>query len=81
MSEPDHLSTMTVGEIMSVYPGTIGVFLDFRLYCVGCPIARFHTITDAAALHGVSEPALRAAIERAITHFGSIAAPAQLHLR
>ncbi|MHB1110700.1 MAG: DUF1858 domain-containing protein [Devosia sp.] len=60
------LSDASVGDIMSRYPETIGVFLDFRLHCIGCPISGFHTLADAALEHGVSEAALRAAIEQTV---------------
>lgn len=60
------LADVSVGDIMSRWPETIGVFLDFRLHCVGCPISGFHTFADAALEHGISEPALQAAIEQAV---------------
>ena len=42
-----------VGEVMTVRPATIRVFLDFRMGCVGCPISAFHTVDDACMEHGV----------------------------
>ena len=30
-----------VGEVMTAWPATIRVFLDFRMGCVGCPISGF----------------------------------------
>lgn len=47
--EPDDL----VDEVMRSHPMTIRVFLDFRMSCVGCPIACFHTVVDACIEHGV----------------------------
>ena len=43
---------MTVDEVMRRWPATIRVFLDFRMNCVGCPIAQFHTVEDACREHG-----------------------------
>ena len=43
---------MTVDEVMRRWPATIRVFLDFRMNCVGCPIAGFHTVEDACREHG-----------------------------
>ena len=37
---------------MRRWPATIRVFLDFRMGCVGCPIAGFHTVEDACREHG-----------------------------
>jgi hybrid cluster-associated redox disulfide protein len=42
-----------VDDIMSEAPHTIRVFLSFKMACVGCPIACFHTVDDACREHGV----------------------------
>ena len=42
-----------VDDVMRSAPETIGVFLKFRMGCVGCPIACFHTVDDACREHGV----------------------------
>ncbi|WP_376708302.1 DUF1858 domain-containing protein [Bradyrhizobium cenepequi] len=38
---------------MRRWPRTIRVFLDFRMPCVGCPIAAFHSIEEACGEHGI----------------------------
>jgi hybrid cluster-associated redox disulfide protein len=43
---------MTVEEVMRRWPAIIRIFLDFRMSCVGCPIAGFHTVEDACREHG-----------------------------
>jgi hybrid cluster-associated redox disulfide protein len=45
-------SHLLVGDVMRRWPATIRVFLDFRMNCVGCPIADFHDIEDACREHG-----------------------------
>jgi len=47
--EPDTL----VDDVMRDKPWTMRVFLDFKMRCVGCPIACFHTVDDACREHGV----------------------------
>jgi hybrid cluster-associated redox disulfide protein len=42
-----------VDDVMRSAPETIRVFLEFRMRCVGCPIACFHTVDDACHEHGV----------------------------
>jgi hybrid cluster-associated redox disulfide protein len=42
-----------VDDVMRHKPSTIRVFLDFKMRCVGCPIACFHTVDDACREHGV----------------------------
>lgn len=55
-----------VGEVMRRSPGTIRVFLDFRMNCVGCPIAWFHTIDDSCREYGVDVQEFLAALRRHI---------------
>ena len=43
-----------VSEIMHRWPGTLRVFIDRHLHCIGCPIGDFHTLSDAAFEHGLS---------------------------
>jgi hybrid cluster-associated redox disulfide protein len=45
--------TTLVDDVMRRYPATIRVFLDYKMHCVGCPIACFHTVDDACREHGV----------------------------
>ena len=51
--EPNDL----VDEVMRSHLTTIRVFLDFRMGCVGCPIACFHTVDDACTEHGIDRVA------------------------
>lgn len=44
---------MFVDDVMRRWPSTIRVFLDFRMRCVGCPIAAFHSIDEACEEHEV----------------------------
>jgi hybrid cluster-associated redox disulfide protein len=45
---------LTVDDVMRRWPATIREFLDFRMGCVGCPIAGFHTVADACGEHQVT---------------------------
>ena len=56
------LETLSVAEIMLMCPATIRLFMTWRLHCVGCPIAPFHNLRDAALEHGVDADDLIAAI-------------------
>lgn len=59
------IDDLSLAEIMSKWPSTIRVFLDRRMHCVGCPIAPFHTLVDAAEEHALLLGGLVADIERA----------------
>lgn len=43
MDDPD----LPLAELMRGWPETVGVFLRHRMLCPGCPIAVFHTVSDA----------------------------------
>ena len=57
------LIDLSLAEIMSRWPATIRLFLDKRMHCVGCPIAPFHTLVDAAEEHGLLLAGLVADVE------------------
>jgi hybrid cluster-associated redox disulfide protein len=62
MISPDCL----VDDAMSRFPATIRVFLDFRLGCIGCPIASFHSIDDACREHRIDPGPFMAALRNVV---------------
>lgn len=52
-----------VGDVMAVSPATIRVFLDYRMSCVGCAIAGFHSVDDACKEHGIDRDKFLAALD------------------
>ena len=61
-----------VQDVMNDQPATIRVFIDFRMGCVGCPIACFHTVDDACREHHVDRDAfLKALREAAVPRSGA----------
>lgn len=58
MPTPD----MTVDQVMNRWPASIRVFMDFRMGCVGCPIATFHSVYEASHEHHVDGSAFLAAL-------------------
>jgi hybrid cluster-associated redox disulfide protein len=51
-----------VDDVMNARPATIRGFLDFKMGCVGCPIARFHTVDEACGEYGVDRAAFLQAL-------------------
>lgn len=49
------LADMSLSEIMARWPETVRVFVALGLHCVGCPIAGFHALSDAAQEHGIAQ--------------------------
>ncbi len=52
-----------VDDVMRSAPDTIRVFLEFRMGCVGCPIACYHTVDDACREHSVDRDAFLEALQ------------------
>jgi hybrid cluster-associated redox disulfide protein len=74
-------SSLPVSEVMHRWPETIGVFIDLRLYCIGCPIGQFHTAQDVARAHGISYDRLVAEVASAIAGSRVRGGPARDHRR
>lgn len=55
----------TMDAIMSETPAAIRVLLRYGMLCVGCPIAPFHTVSEAAREHDLDENQLRRDLEAA----------------
>ena len=76
------LSDLTVDTIMRRWPSTIGVFIAYKMKCVGCPIGRFHSLAEAAAAHRDAPfELIEEALEMAIAEDRSRADPAPAHPR
>jgi len=51
---------LALHRLMTLWPGTIGVFLRHRMLCVGCLAGPFCTVRDACRDYGLDEDAFRA---------------------
>lgn len=58
--------TSVVENVMRDWPATIRTFLDFKLACVGCPIATFHTVADSCHEHGIEEATFLTALRAVV---------------
>ena len=56
--------TMPVFAVLSLKPAAIRVFMEHRMLCIGCPVARLHSLDEACRLHGEDPDAIVAEIER-----------------
>lgn len=46
---------LPLSDLFTFWPQTIQVFIRYRMLCVGCQIARFHTIADACPEYNLDE--------------------------
>ncbi len=58
--------TTRMDELFRRYPELIPVVARKRMYCVGCLLAPFHDIRDAASEHGIDEDTLYAELLDAV---------------
>jgi hybrid cluster-associated redox disulfide protein len=57
---------MTVDQVMTRWPASIRVFMEFGMSCVGCPIASFHSVDDASREHELNPAAFLLALKGAV---------------
>jgi hybrid cluster-associated redox disulfide protein len=55
---------MTVDHVMNRWPTSIRVFMDFKMSCVGCPIATFHSVEEASREHEIDAAVFLSALQR-----------------
>lgn len=67
---PDVRPDQQLDAIMRRWLPTIRVFMAARMACVGCPIAPFHTVADAARAYGWTPSDLLAALTAAASLTG-----------
>jgi len=58
--------TSLVEDVMRDWPATIRVFLNYKLGCIGCPIAGFHSVEEACREHGTDGASFLAALRAAV---------------
>jgi hybrid cluster-associated redox disulfide protein len=68
MDEPD--LRLTLDELMRRWPGTISVFVRHRMACVGCMMAPFMTVADAAREYGLDAASLGRELTEAASSTG-----------
>ena len=58
---------MTIAEIITSHPKTIGVFRSFGLDCMECQIADYEEVEHGAGVHNVDIKELLKALNKAIS--------------
>ena len=51
MSDVKAIAEMTIDEVLTLWPETAGVFNAHNMACVGCVVAPFYTVADAATVY------------------------------
>jgi hybrid cluster-associated redox disulfide protein len=58
--------TAMVDEVMRRWPPTVGVFMRWRMKCVGCPFGVFHSVEHACEEHEQELATFLAALQVAV---------------
>lgn len=58
---------LTIAALLATHPKAVRVLMRHRMLCVGCLVARFETVHDAAAVYRLDERELLDEIERETT--------------
>jgi len=53
MKNPEISSDLVVADVLERWPETIPVFLRHHMGCVGCALAPFDTVLDAATIYHI----------------------------
>lgn len=57
---------MLISDLLERWPAAADVFHDYAMACVGCAVAPFYTIEDAALVYGLPPEQFAADLLRAI---------------
>ena len=49
---------MMIGEVLKLDRGTIPIFLNNGMHCLGCPSSSMESIEEACAVHGIDSDKL-----------------------
>jgi hybrid cluster-associated redox disulfide protein len=49
------LAEMTVEMVLTSWPQTAVIFHEHKMACVGCAVASFYSIADAASIYGLAQ--------------------------
>lgn len=50
----DTLGQMMITDVLERWPNTAAIFHNHAMACVGCAVASFYSISDAAVVYGLS---------------------------
>jgi hybrid cluster-associated redox disulfide protein len=53
IAKPRITKEMKISDVADKWPNTQDAFMEAGLFCFGCGVARFETIEEGAAAHGI----------------------------
>ncbi|HEY9062110.1 MAG TPA: DUF1858 domain-containing protein [Pseudobacteroides sp.] len=46
-------SQMIIADVLKIDRGTIAIFMNHGMHCIGCPSSSGESIEDACSIHGI----------------------------
>jgi hybrid cluster-associated redox disulfide protein len=65
LEKPKITKDMRISDVATKWPNTQEAFMEAGLFCFGCGVARFETIEEGAAAHGIPVEDLLKALNEA----------------
>ncbi len=66
MADSNPIADMTVEDCLTRWPETAEVFNRHNMACVGCPVASFYTVAEAAEVYKLSPDEFIKELEQAM---------------
>jgi hybrid cluster-associated redox disulfide protein len=66
LNETYFSESITIKELLDLYPFLLSTFIDLGLMCVGCPTDAFHNLSDVAREHDLDKKHLITQLKSAI---------------
>lgn len=66
MSNSTQLASMTVDTVLTRWPQCADIFNEYNMACVGCPVAPYYTVSEAANVYNLAVDEFIAVLEKTI---------------
>ncbi|WP_157151069.1 DUF1858 domain-containing protein [Brachyspira sp. SAP_772] len=47
--------TMSIGEIIQIFPDSVEIMMSYGLHCVGCHVANWESLEEGCRGHGMDD--------------------------
>ena len=68
MSSVKISTKISISDLLSQWPQVIQVFLKRKMACIGCSVAAFETLEDAAGIYGIPLHELTDEVRKAVAN-------------
>ena len=72
MSNSTQLASMTVDTVLTRWPQCADIFNEYNMACVGCPVAPYYTVSEAANVYNLAVDEFIAVLEKTIEDTGTL---------